>query len=237
VIRFSPTIFHENYNKLELLYDFFVDLENKYGISFNPFASINCTEGKKLFALKKTGDFHNMLSEYAKLVLKEAEKEGNLLKLFTKIRMPTDFFRAIFRKQIGTTKCGAGIKAIVVYPDGSILGCKQLDSSVVRGKNLSWGNVFSSHFDDELRLLPLKDIITGGIPKWCQSCFIKNMCNGLCPGMAYNANEDFTNPDPSICETQKAYCKLSIWMFAKAQEKGLPLTNDLLEYRITYGGL
>jgi len=234
IIRFAPTIFYDNYNQLETIYDFFVELERKYGISFNAFSDIQYVIGKTLFSSNKANGFCTMLLEYGKLIWKEAKNEGKVDKLFTKVRIPPHFFKSIFRNKIATSKCGAGISAMVVYPDGTITGCKQFDSATVRGLDLSWGNVFKNEFNDELRLLPLKPTHTA-LPKACKSCFIKNICTSMCPGLAYYANGNFAEPDQRMCEVQKTFCKLSIWLVAKALKNRFSITNELLDYRITFG--
>lgn len=234
ILRFTPTIFCEYYDQLELIYGFFRELENKYGISFNAFGDIQFMVGETLFSSNSTESFCKMLLDYGKLILEEAEIEGNMIKLFTKIRIPVHFFKAIFRKKMISSKCGAGVTSMVVYPDGSITGCRQFDSSIVRNFNLSWGNVFSDKFNDELRLLPIIPVHTT-LPKQCKGCFIKNMCTNVCPGLAYCTNGNFIEPDQRMCEINKTFCKLSIWLAAKALEKKFSLTNELLDYRITSG--
>lgn len=234
LVRFSPSIFHENYEKIEYLYNFFKTLENGYGISFNIFGDLKCVEDREGFKDHRNKNYFSMLFKYGELLLNEAKTSGSWRDCFTNVRLPTEFFRSVFLNKRLSFPCGAGIKSIIVYPNGDMGGCRQLDPTICRGVNLSWGNVFSNEINDELRMKPVKASLS--LSESCAECFLKNICPGFCPAYAYHANSNFENPDPFICETQRTYFKISMWLVAKALELGIPIAKELLDYRISYGG-
>lgn len=235
LIRFSPSIAPENYEKIEYLYNFFKKMENDYGISFNLLGDLKCVEGRDQIKTYKNKSYFTMLYKYAELILQEVKEVRSWSNCFTKVRMPTEFFRSVFLNKSISSPCGAGIKSMVVYPNGDISGCRQLDSTICRGFNLSWGNLFSNEYNDEMRLEPVKASLT--LPKCCAECYLKNICPGFCPAYAYHANGRFDSPDSFICETQRTYFKISMWLVAKALAEGIPIAKEFLGHRISYGGV
>ncbi len=234
LIRFSPSVAPEYYSSINYLYDFFKKLERDYGISFNVFGDLKCIEGREEFKIATNKNYFDMLFKYAELILKDIKAAGNWIDCFTNVRIPIEFFKRIFVNKSISSNCGAGVKSMVVYPGGNITGCRQLDPAICRGLNLSWGNVFSKEYDDRLRL---KSVIASiSLPDRCAECFLKNICPGFCPAYAYHSTGNFNDPDPFICETQKTFFKISMWLVAKALELGIPITKDLLLHRISYGG-
>lgn len=220
-IRFHIALHYPFYKYVSQLYDFFVDLEKKYKISFNRFGKINTVDSREMFkdTLSHFDDFIDMTAIYFKKVFEECESLKSLSPIFEKIRVSPQFLTILeYKKPQEKSLCGSGVKLLMVYPNGKIGGCRQLDPSFF--PKAIWGDInFLHNINEENRLEPYYSNIKAS--ERCNVCWLKNVCGGSCPAMNYYYNNNIEIPDPYSCEIQKTIFKLSVWLKDKLKEVGL----------------
>jgi len=217
LIKFHVVIHHPFYKHVSQIYDFFHDLENKYGISFLRFSKIDMVDHKEPFkdTLSHFNEYINMLHIYFKKVLEECISSNSLVPIYKKGRIELEFLDLLEKKEsVAKSLCGSGINTFMVYPNGEISGCRQLDP--VFYPNAIWGNINTLKIDEKLRLEPYKSSLKS--LDICNQCWLNNLCSGSCPAMNYYYTGKTYTPDYYSCEIKKTIFKLSVWLKDKLKE-------------------
>jgi uncharacterized protein len=210
-IRLLIALHHEFYDRVTELYDFFRELDYKTGISFNMFGKINYIGNRDGIGdtINYIDDYYEMQCKYVYKVFEECLDLDSVSPIFDRVRIDGQFLRLLQdKKPQEKNLCSSGVEMFMVYPDGSIAGCRQLDPTIY--PNAIWTNINDlQSVDEKARLEPSQ--MCGVANQACGGCFIRNACKGSCPAMNYHYGQ-FDKPDKYSCGMLKTAFKLSVWL-------------------------
>lgn len=216
-VAIAPTLnpkFNYNY---KLLYEYFRNLINDYKCKFK-LISPCLSYGKYANYLDERyyQSYHDCLECFAKQSLKDCIDFNSISPLLYDTLFTPKYLVSLFDpKKRSRSKCTAGTRQVIVYPNGDLAGCRQVIPNV--SKEAIWGNVnYGSAKSNRINLYNK----FCELQNTCKHCRISTICNGKCPALDELTNYSTKERISQIfCNIEKHIFRLSLWLYIELKRR------------------